>query len=239
MIGQAHVEACSLRLFSYADQEDQAGRSNKSIALTFRAAMICFEVLKYFGPLDSELEEKLKYSKYKAAYIAKCIREGIPPSSSHPPSEEAPSGPPPYSHLSGLPSVPNPAPSPPTTTFHSAPSPSNLNVQNQGSDGPTLTNTSTSTKPPTSSLSSAPPPPKPPSKSPSQFHPHPSAPPVSEPNQWRPEASTLNYQEIDEAQKLCRFAISALNYDDVETATNHLRSALTLLTRDKPFQPPA
>ncbi|KAI8806463.1 Vta1 like-domain-containing protein [Cladochytrium replicatum] len=76
VVGMAHVESFALKIFMGADNEERAGRSSKKTAKTFLAASLFLEVLKVFGDVDSEIEEKIKYAKYKAAEIMKGIKEG-------------------------------------------------------------------------------------------------------------------------------------------------------------------
>lgn len=47
---------------------------------TFFIAATFFDVLEQFGPLDSDLVEKRKYSKWRAAEILKALKEGRAPS---------------------------------------------------------------------------------------------------------------------------------------------------------------
>eukprot|EP00128_Syssomonas_multiformis_P001565 Colp12_sorted_trinity150504_noHs@21110 len=88
MVAQAHVESFALKLFGFADREDRAGRANKKVARSFYAASLVFDVLRTFGELDMEIQEKQRYAKWKAADINKCLRLGITPTPGPPTSGE-------------------------------------------------------------------------------------------------------------------------------------------------------
>lgn len=61
-----------LPVFAYAP-------SNRKTAKNFVAAANFLELLKVFGDIDSEVEEKIKYAKWRAADIVKAIRDGRQP----------------------------------------------------------------------------------------------------------------------------------------------------------------
>ncbi|KAI6012467.1 Vta1 like-domain-containing protein [Pisolithus orientalis] len=77
----AYVENFALKVFKMADDEDRAGRANKSTAKKFLAASNFFEVLKIFpkSEVSEATESKLRYAQWKAADIAKAFREGRKP----------------------------------------------------------------------------------------------------------------------------------------------------------------
>jgi vacuolar protein sorting-associated protein VTA1 len=82
------VEEFALKVFAKADNEDRVTTPTKKTAVTFLAASIFMEVLRVFsaegGELDDEIEEKIKYAKWKAADIMKSLREGKIPISGPP-----------------------------------------------------------------------------------------------------------------------------------------------------------
>ncbi|TPX34335.1 hypothetical protein SmJEL517_g02940 [Synchytrium microbalum] len=108
VVGFAHVENFALKIFLNADNEDRAGKASKQVstyfttnisrfptphkfrktAKTFLAASLFLELLRTFGELDGEIEEKIKYSKYKAADIMKALREGRVPEAGPPGGEQ-------------------------------------------------------------------------------------------------------------------------------------------------------
>ncbi|KAF9140200.1 hypothetical protein BGX30_006905 [Mortierella sp. GBA39] len=79
LVGYAHVENFAIKIFGKADDEDRAGQGSQKTAKNFVAAANFLELLKVFGDIDSEVEEKIKYSKWRAADIVKAIRDGRQP----------------------------------------------------------------------------------------------------------------------------------------------------------------
>ncbi|KAK9695625.1 hypothetical protein K7432_012871 [Basidiobolus ranarum] len=77
--GKAYIEDFAVRVFLNADNEDRAGKASKKTVKTFLAASIFLELLKIFGEVDPEIEEKVKYSKWKATDIMKALKEGRTP----------------------------------------------------------------------------------------------------------------------------------------------------------------
>ncbi|KAG5647768.1 hypothetical protein DXG03_008491 [Asterophora parasitica] len=80
-VSAAYVENFALKVFVMADNEDRAGAATRSTAKKFLAAANFLEVLKVFPETEetNSTEEKIKYSKWKAADIAKAFREGRKP----------------------------------------------------------------------------------------------------------------------------------------------------------------
>ncbi|KAK8956755.1 hypothetical protein KSP39_PZI000044 [Platanthera zijinensis] len=74
-----YVEGFASNVFAKADKQDRAGRADLNTAKTFYAASIFFEVLNQFGELAPDIEQKLKYSIWKAADIRKALKEGRNP----------------------------------------------------------------------------------------------------------------------------------------------------------------
>ncbi|KAG0370894.1 Vta1 like-domain-containing protein [Gamsiella multidivaricata] len=90
LVGYAHIENFALKIFSKADDEDRAGQGSQKTAKNFVAAANFLELLKVFGDIDAEVEEKIKYSKWRAAEIVKAIRDGrqpTPPPGANKPQE--------------------------------------------------------------------------------------------------------------------------------------------------------
>ncbi|PIK43988.1 putative vacuolar protein sorting-associated protein VTA1-like [Apostichopus japonicus] len=79
MICNSHVENYAIKMFSYADNEDRAGRFNQNLTKTFYKAGLLLDVLQTFGELSEELQAQKKYAKYKAANIAQCLKNGETP----------------------------------------------------------------------------------------------------------------------------------------------------------------
>lgn len=74
-----HIKTFALKVFLVADNEDRQLKTSMKTAKTFLAAANLMEVLKVFGEIPADLIDKLKYSKWRAADIAKAIRENRPP----------------------------------------------------------------------------------------------------------------------------------------------------------------
>ncbi|CAG8532650.1 3170_t:CDS:2 [Ambispora gerdemannii] len=79
MAGSAYVENFGLKIFLNADNEDRAGKATKKTAKNFLVASMFLELLKIFGEIETEIEEKIKYAKWKAANIVKAINSGQTP----------------------------------------------------------------------------------------------------------------------------------------------------------------
>ncbi|KAG1690741.1 Vacuolar protein sorting-associated protein VTA1 [Nymphon striatum] len=79
VVAQAHVENYALKLFLWADAEDRAARPNKNVVKAFYTSSILFDALNTFGELTDEIAHNQKYSKWKAAYIHNCLKNGEVP----------------------------------------------------------------------------------------------------------------------------------------------------------------
>ncbi|KAI8929796.1 Vta1 like-domain-containing protein [Entophlyctis helioformis] len=89
VVGYAHIENFALKVFINADNEDRNGMASKKTAKTFLAASIFLELLKTFGELDPEIQQKIKYAKFKAADIIKALKEGRTPTPGPPGGDPA------------------------------------------------------------------------------------------------------------------------------------------------------
>jgi len=79
IVAQAVIEEYTLKLFSYADIEDRAERFNKNVIKAFYTAGMLMDVLTQFSELSEEILHKRKYSKWKAAHINACLKNGEKP----------------------------------------------------------------------------------------------------------------------------------------------------------------
>lgn len=107
IVAQAHLENYALRLFNYADQQDRAANFQKlvifmeslklpidnyfktcffflffvsrNVVKSYYTAGMIYDVLVTFGELGEEATHNRKYSKYKAAYIHNCLKNGETP----------------------------------------------------------------------------------------------------------------------------------------------------------------
>jgi len=86
LVGKAYLETFALKIFLSGDNVDRAGKANRTTAKAFLAAANFLEVLKHFGPLDPEAEEKIRYAKWKATDILKALKEGRQPTPGPPTS---------------------------------------------------------------------------------------------------------------------------------------------------------
>jgi vacuolar protein sorting-associated protein VTA1 len=77
--GAVICENFAQSVFTKADDEDRAGAATKDTAKTFYAAATFFDILEQFGDLDTEIQEKRRYSKWKAADILNAIKAGRQP----------------------------------------------------------------------------------------------------------------------------------------------------------------
>lgn len=73
------VETFAFRVFLIADNEDRQQKTSMRTAKTFLAASNFLDILKLFGPISADLQEKIRYAKWRAAEIGKAIREGRSP----------------------------------------------------------------------------------------------------------------------------------------------------------------
>lgn len=74
-----YLSKFALKVFLLADQEDRHGKATLKTARIFLASMCFFEVLKLLNvdELESlDIQEKIKYAKWRAAEIGKSIRTG-------------------------------------------------------------------------------------------------------------------------------------------------------------------
>ena len=81
VVASAHVENYAVKLFLWADKEDRASHFNKNVVKAFYSAGILFDVLTICtqSELSPENAHMKKYSKWKAAYIHNCLKNGEMP----------------------------------------------------------------------------------------------------------------------------------------------------------------
>jgi len=85
--GRGIVESFSLKLFQRADDSEREGKLDLSISKQFYAAHLLMNSLEQFGDVKEEIKEKSKYAKYKAAEIAKKLKDGPQQQELPPPPE--------------------------------------------------------------------------------------------------------------------------------------------------------
>merc|ERR1712165_582157 len=81
VVASAHVENYGVKLFLWADKEDRSSHFNKNVVKAFYSAGILFDVLTICtqSELSPENAHMKKYSKWKAAYIHNCLKNGETP----------------------------------------------------------------------------------------------------------------------------------------------------------------
>lgn len=166
------------------------------------------DVLQQFGELSEDIYEKRKYAKWRAAYIHNCLKNGEQPISGNAKiiytKEEEENfkdfmSKEDYDRMKG----------------EKADEPSSSGVSPPTSHPQTPSNIPTQPTPPVW--------PTPQQPSPQEAPVQPSFTPVPS------SGSSLGPEQMEKAQKYCKWAQSALNYDDVNTAISNLQKALHLL----------
>merc|ERR1711988_1274315 len=79
IVASAHIENYAMKLFEWADKEDRAARFGKNVVKSFYTAGNLLDVMQVFGELTPEILHARKYSKWKAAYIHNCLKNGETP----------------------------------------------------------------------------------------------------------------------------------------------------------------
>ena len=219
-------------LFLKADDADRAGRPNLTCAKNFLASAQLMEVCRQFGELPADLEEKIKYAKWRFVEICKAAKENrapppprglepsepaggsssgaeppfdpmAPPVSTVPDASFAPDAPPEYM---GLPPPPPPGGVPPAAPAYDPTQPPSYMALPALPDAP-----------------------------PSHVAPPPAAYAAAPPMSGYAPGRT----QMLEAMKLCQSANSALQFQDADTAINLLHQAMVVLTQPQPPSLPA
>lgn len=180
------------------------------------------DVLGTFGELEEEMQEKRKYAKWKAAYIHNCLKVGekpTPGSYGNKPTDfikitDEPNTPANDNFSAGfsMPSLPTPPTHDDSSTNSSQ---GGYNVPINSPINPAVHFDPNPNYAPATSFVPQPPTPNTPSYQTQ----------ISSTS----SGANLNPEQMQKAQKYCKWATSALNYDDVKTAVDNLQKALTLL----------
>ncbi|KAJ8917515.1 hypothetical protein NQ315_005564 [Exocentrus adspersus] len=231
--GQALIEEYALRLFEHADEQDKAGIFNKNTVKTFYTTGILMDVLDQFGPLADDIREKRKYAKWKAAYIHNCLKAGEvplpgPPKPANDPGNIVHNSEISEDELSTYTKYTGPIPLTPeeiSKLFADKPqSPTSPLAGNFGFNLPKPEDDFTHA--PASSPITPVVPQQPASPSTPIIPPEPATVLLPAPSSGQ---VSITPEQIQKAQKFCKFATSALNYDDVKSAIENLHKALNLL----------
>ncbi len=209
VVASAHLENYALRLFTWADGEDRAGKSGKNVVKAFYTAGMLFDVLEVVvgsEELTPENAHARKYAKWKAAYIHNCLKNGETP-------------------------VPGPVGGPDEGSGAAPVAPGGWQAPQIPPDGGAENSPQSqepTPKPVPSPRANVPPAAVPPAASAviaaSSKHPPPAATALA-----APTSSTLTQEQTSKAQKYCKYAASALDYDDKAAAIDNLQKALRLL----------
>jgi len=203
MVGQAHVENYALQLFTKADNDDREGRASKNTSRLFLIASNLFEVLSVFGEIPEDIAKRVKYAKWKAIYISRCLKNGETPVPGPVAGTDA------EDFDFNLPNVPS---------NYNYDNTSDMNVDNSSAPNQPMFPNSGPTHPSFSTGHS------------SQVMTDTSA---DEKILSAMNGMTLASEDLVKAQKYCKFAGSALQYEDIPTAITNLQKALSLLTTGK------
>lgn len=207
-VGQAHVENYVLNIFNMADSLDRNGEADKKTVAMFFMASLLFETLAVFGSLSEDIQQKAKYSKFKAAYIQKCLKLGQKPKPGPIENEDL--------------EDPATAPQKPPSMPSKSDQPSNIL-------SPSLPPSAKSSDKPNTPLSLPDTPDKDTKDAVANDSINQGVCNISSSKFLAMNGAPLKVDDLVKSQKYCKFAASALQYDDIPTAVNNLEKALALL----------
>jgi vacuolar protein sorting-associated protein VTA1 len=227
----------ALKIFLAADNEDRSGQASKKTARLFLVASHFMETLRVFGEVGEEIEDRIRYAKWKASDIVKALNEGRQPVAGPPGAKDESIGSP---ETAESPAIAHHLPqnqetfSPPPPQQPSNPSAPEDRRKSSGASErnlPSLTGSYTSPPPPPTA-NTPPVPPKAPSP-PTSY----SAPPHPVPDVRPPAVNSLPHTAysqsphvvFDQAEKHCRYATSAIQFEDVPTAIKEMEAAIAIL----------
>ena len=225
VVASAHVENYAVKLFLWADKEDRASHFNKNVVKAFYSAGILFDVLTICtqSELSPENAHMRKYSKWKAAYIHNCLKNGETPVPGPMEGEDDFPGEPPQEDAG--PSV-----------WQQPQNASEVVVQVILNHVTTVEVKSFSSfallflyQFYNNSLQPTPAPRSQPIPEPAAAVAIPQIPTIPAVPQASGATASLTPELNTKAQKYCKFAVSALDYDDTATAITNLTKALNLL----------
>ncbi|KAK4499522.1 hypothetical protein PRZ48_010038 [Zasmidium cellare] len=81
---KAYIENFALETFSKGDKAQETNTVTKATPDTFQAAITFMELLNIWGPLEPEIQAKIKYAKFHALRIAKAYKAGEDPNLTNP-----------------------------------------------------------------------------------------------------------------------------------------------------------
>lgn len=225
----------ALEVFNKADEVDRMGLADKSTVKLFYSAGTFFEILEQFGPLDSEIAERKKYAKWKAADIMNALNNGeiptpggfgeAPPAAAAAPSSAG--APPVSSPVPPAPVYPAPSPAPapasyPPTTYGAPPA---STAAPSGYDIPSAPSFSVFGQAAAAAVSTAA------NQVMSALTPSTHHYPPAGPNLGASRAPPINNADprVKDTVELCNFAIAALKHNEIALARDRLQEALKRL----------
>lgn len=87
---KAYIENFALETFNRGDEAQRTNKVTKATADTFQAAATFMDLLNIWGPLEPEIQSKIKFAKFHALRIAKACRAGEDPNATNPVVEPPP-----------------------------------------------------------------------------------------------------------------------------------------------------
>lgn len=81
---KAYMEQFGMETFQRADNAVRANKASRQTMDTFQASATFLGLLQIWGPIEPEIQAKIKYAKYHAFRIAKAIKAGEDPNLSNP-----------------------------------------------------------------------------------------------------------------------------------------------------------
>lgn len=237
---KSHLIQFSLKIFLAADNEDRAGQASKKTARLFLVSSHFLEVLRVFGEVGEEVEERIKYAKWKAGDIVKALNEGRQPVAGPPGSlESTPAAdthsPPVTVHSPSTYAASPPAPthtvSPPAPLYPTQPEERRGSITN---DRRTSENGERNLPSFTGSYDSSPVVTPKPASPPSHPPPIVQTPPTAvyaapaHKNSSPPYSASI-HAAFDQAEKHSRYATSAIQFEDIPTAIREMETAIMIL----------
>jgi vacuolar protein sorting-associated protein VTA1 len=210
LVAQAHIEEYALKMFEWADNQDRSGVFNKNVVKAFYTAGHLLDLLTLFpdSGLDDRLSQQQKYAKWKAAYIHNCLKNGETPVSgpnAQHNAEDASMDVPPAPHDAPGGGINGGAPAPGFVIPAVGPDATMPGgMPRLGSTGGTVTVPQAGSNGTGNSGAAA-----------------------------STACSMGQLEAFREAQKHCKYAISAIEYEDVDTAVGNLQKAIALLQAHK------
>jgi len=251
VVAQAHIEDRAQKMFQYARTQEEQGVFNSKVVKAYFTSSFLFDVLTVFGELDENIKSARKFAKWRSTYIHNCLKNGEQPVPAK--SGQSADDDPLMNELNdefnsmmhGLPQTPSSGPNPNVNSFAPPQRPDQPPQPQQpwnsagGTSGyPSITNQYPGAPTGSTNFPSNSPVPQPRQQiNPASFS---FVPPQQQKqhlpgdhiaNQPAMYSAHITMDEIIEAKKLTKYAMSALDYDDVKTAIDNMHKALAILQK--------